>query len=230
MHVIRTTAISVLAATAVACTTNPFTGEEQASKTATYAALGAGVAAAIAYIDNKDADRRKRQERVLKAAGVGALIGGGVGYYMDQQEAKLREELKATGVQVARDGDNLILVMPGNITFDTGKSDLQQDFQPILGSVSKVLEEYEKTVIEIAGHTDSVGSDSFNQNLSEQRARQVASFLASNGVRAERLVTVGYGESRPIADNGTPEGRSQNRRAELTLIPVVDDGTDQPGA
>ena len=202
------------------CTTNPYTGEQQASKTATYAAIGAGIAGVIAYIDNRDKDRRKRQERILKSAGGGAIIGGGIGVYMDQQEARLREELEQTGVSVARDGDNLILVMPGNVTFDTGKADLQQSFHATLESVVKVLREYDKTVIEIAGHTDSVGSDSFNQTLSEQRAREVGAYLSARGIIPERIVTVGYGESRPIGDNASEAGRAQNRRAELTLIPI----------
>ncbi|MCI0749708.1 MAG: OmpA family protein [Nevskiales bacterium] len=140
---------------------------------------------------------------------------------MDVQETKLRQKLQGTGVSVTRSGDNIILNLPGNVTFRTGSADLNPDFFRVLDSVGLVLDEYEKTLIVIAGHTDSVGSDASNQQLSERRAMTVGQFLTGKGVSGQRLVIIGYGEARPIADNNTDQGRSQNRRVELTLEPLV---------
>ena len=148
------------------------------------------------------------------------MAGGGVGYYMDVQEAKLREQLQGTGVSVTRVGDEIILNMPGNVTFATNSADVKSDFYGVLNSVSLVLKEYEKTVIEVAGHTDDRGSDSYNQSLSVRRAASVGQYLQTQGIDNLRLITVGYGESRPIADNATDMGRQQNRRVELTLAPI----------
>ncbi|MGD2161247.1 MAG: hypothetical protein PVG94_08710, partial [Gammaproteobacteria bacterium] len=141
------------------CTTyDAYTGEEKVSNTAKGAGIGAGVAAAIAYFANRDESSKERQKRMLAAAGVGAIAGGGVGYYMDAQEAKLRKQLRESGVSVVRDGDNISLIMPGNITFDTDKASLKTSFYNVLDSVALVLDEYEKTMIAVAGHTDSTGS------------------------------------------------------------------------
>lgn len=204
-----------------ACTTfDPYTGEKKINNTTKGAAIGAGIAAVIAAIDNKDASSKKRKERILEAAGGGAIIGGGVGAYMDHQEKKLREKLVGSGVQVQRDGDNINLIMPGNITFATGSSDVSTRFFNVLDSVALVVNEFKKTYVAITGYTDSTGSDQFNQQLSEKRAQSVASFLASKNVLQDRMIVKGMGESNPIADNGTPEGREQNRRVEITLIPI----------
>ena len=198
-----------------ACTTNPYTGEEQASKTATGAGIGAvagGLIGAIAG-DNRNA--------VLLGMGVGALAGGGVGYYMDKQEEKLRMQLQATGVSVTRNGDNIILNMPGNITFATDSSNISADFYSVLDSVALVINEFEKTYIDIYGYTDSTGSEAYNQTLSEKRASSVARYLESQKVVSQRIVTRGMGESNPVASNDTPEGRSLNRRVEIVLIPIT---------
>jgi outer membrane protein OmpA-like peptidoglycan-associated protein len=158
---------------------------------------------------------------VLAAAAAGGAIGGGAGYYMDRQEAKLRASLRETGVRVVRDGNNLILVMPSNITFATESSTVKPDFEAVLKSVAVVLAEFDKTILEVTGHTDSTGSDAFNMQLSERRAQAVANVLQANEVAYARILTQGFGESRPIADNGTVEGRAQNRRVELVMIPVT---------
>ena len=217
-------AIGLAAATLLAgCMTyDPYTGEKKVSKTTKGAAIGAGIAAIGAYIDNRDVDRRERTERILKTAGVGAIVGGGVGNYMDRQEAKLRHQLEGTGVSVVRDGDNITLVMPGNVTFDTAKVDIKPNFTSVLDSVVLVVNEFDKTVLEVAGHTDSVGSDSSNLTLSQGRANSVANYFRGKGVKPERLTTIGYGETRPVADNGTDAGREQNRRVELTLLPITE--------
>ncbi len=205
------------------CTTyDPYTGEEKASSTAKGAGIGAGIGAVLAYLKNKDKSSKKRKKRMLEAAGIGAIAGGGIGYYMDTQEAKLRKTLRASGVSVERDGDNINLIMPGNITFVTAGHDLNADFHEVLDSVIIVLKEFNKTIIVSAGHTDSRGSDEYNQDLSERRANSVAQYLLAKGVVEARIDTVGFGESTPIADNGSTEGRSLNRRVELSLLPITE--------
>ena len=139
---------------------------------------------------------------------------------MDAQEAKLRQQLRGTGVSVERVGDNINLIMPGNITFATARSDIANDFYPVLDSVVLVLEEYNKTLVVVAGHTDSDGSESYNTNLSQLRAHAVSDYFANKGVAPVRLETVGFGESQPIASNSTAEGKQQNRRVEITLVPA----------
>jgi outer membrane protein OmpA-like peptidoglycan-associated protein len=214
------TLVSVAALTTMsACTTNPYTGERQASKAAIGAGIGAAAGAAVGALSGGHS--KERRKKALIGAGVGALAGGGVGYYMDVQEAKLREQLQGTGVGVTRVGDEIILNMPGNVTFASNSADVKSEFFDVLTSVSLVLKEYEKTVIEVAGHTDNRGSDTYNQSLSERRAMSVGQYLSSQGIQQMRLITVGYGESRPIADNASSAGRQQNRRVELTLAPIT---------
>jgi outer membrane protein OmpA-like peptidoglycan-associated protein len=201
-------------------TTNPYTGEQQVSKAAIGTGLGAAAGAAIGAIAGGDSSKERRKKALI-GAGVGAIAGGGVGYYMDVQEAKLREQLQGTGVSVTRVGDEIMLNMPGNVTFATNSADIKSNFYGVLDSVSLVLKEYNKTVVEVAGHTDDRGADSYNQTLSERRANSVARYLSSRGIEGMRLITVGYGESRPTADNATAGGREQNRRVELTLAPIT---------
>ena len=211
-------------ATLSGCTTyDPYTGEEKTSNTAKGAGIGAGVGAVLAYLANKDKSSKKRNKRVLQAAGIGAIAGGSVGYYMDSQEAELRKTLRSTGVSVERDGDNINLIMPGNITFVTNGHDLNADFYEVLGSVVIVLQKFDKTIIVASGHTDSKGSDEYNQKLSERRAKSVALYLLAQGVVEARVEAVGFGEGEPIADNTSAEGRSLNRRVELTLVPITED-------
>ena len=206
------------------CTTfDAYTGEEKVSNTAKGASIGAGVGAVVAYFANKDESSKERQKRMLAAAGVGAIAGGGVGYYMDAQEAKLRKQLRDSGVSVVREGDKINLIMPGNITFDTDKANIKTDFNDVLDSVALVLEEFDKTIIAVAGHTDSTGSREYNQRLSEKRAQKVAGYLMSHNIVAARFDVVGFGEDYPIADNSDAAGRAQNRRVELTLIPIMEE-------
>lgn len=215
---------SLVLASAVAfsgCSTiNPYTGEKQTSKATSGAAIGA-VAGALIGIATSDS-AKERKERALKGAGIGAVTGGGVGYYMDVQEAKLRQKMEGAGVSVTRDGDNIILNMPGNLTFDTDSSSVKPSFAPVLDAVAEVLEEYKSTMIQVAGHTDSTGGDRYNLLLSQQRAQAVANQLGGHGVQQVRMDVVGFGETQPIASNGTPSGREQNRRVELTLIPYTE--------
>lgn len=210
-------AVLVVAPALASCTTiDPFTGEEKTSATAKGAAVGAAIGAAGGAITGGD-----RLQRAAIGAGLGALAGAAVGNYMDQQEARLRRQLEGSGVSVTRAGDNLILNMPGNVTFAHDSAALNPAFYDVLDSVALVLNEYEKTVIEIAGHTDSTGAASYNQALSQRRAEAVSRYLVSRGVQPVRIATYGYGESQPIASDDTPEGRQQNRRVELTLAPLT---------
>ena len=203
-----------------ACTTiDPYTREEQTARAQRQAMIGAAAGAAVGLITGDSSMERKK--RALVGAGLGALAGAGVGTYMDRQEAKLRAELDRTGVSVTRIGDNITLNMPGNVTFATNSADLNAGFFDVLNSVSMVVNEFEQTVIEIAGHTDSTGTDAYNQQLSERRAAAVSSYLRTREVLDERIITVGMGEGRPVAPNETVDGRQQNRRVELTLVPLT---------
>jgi outer membrane protein OmpA-like peptidoglycan-associated protein len=206
-----------------ACTTfDPYTGESKTSKTAIGAAAGAGIAAVVAYIDNKDKSSKTRNNRILAAATGGAAIGGGIGYYMDTQEAKLRKKLRDSGVSIQRDGNKINLIMPGNITFATSSSNINTNFTRVLNSVALVLEEYNKTLIVVSGHTDSIGSVQYNQRLSEDRAGSVANYLRGQKIISDRLEIVGFGEGQPVANNQTAQGRELNRRVEITLLPIIE--------
>ena len=198
-------------------TYDPYTGEEKTSNATKGSIIGAIGGAAIGAATSSKSDRGKG---ALIGAASGAAIGGGVGYYMDKQEAELRRKLEGTGVRVVRNGDEIELVMPGNITFDLNESSIKPSFSGTLESVALVLKEYDKTIIQIEGHTDSSGSDSYNQLLSERRASSVRDFLLNQGIEPKRTRAVGYGERYPVASNDTAAGREQNRRVELTLVPM----------
>lgn len=200
-------------------TLDPYTGESKTSSATKGALIGAAAGAVAGLMSGDDAVERRQHAMI--GAGIGALAGGAVGHYMDKQEAKLRAELQGTGVSVTRMGDNITLNMPGNVTFATDSSDLRPAFFGVLNSVGKVLTEYDQTVVEVAGHTDSTGSDSHNMGLSQRRANTVGEYLYTQGIMDQRVITVGMGEHYPVADNGTPEGRQMNRRVEITLVPLT---------
>lgn len=202
------------------CTTlDPFTGETQMSSTSKGAIAGGLIGAVIGAAT---APKEDRAQRAIIGAGIGGVAGGGVGFYMDQQEKKLRDELVGSGVQVQRTEEGQIeLIMPGNITFDVNSSEVSEAFLPTLRSVATVLKEYENTLVTIAGHTDSSGSAEYNQLLSEQRATSVATIILQEGIVVERISAQGLGEDFPIADNGTADGRAENRRVEITLDAIV---------
>ena len=215
-------ALGLLATVTVvsACTTlDPYTREEQMARAQRNALIGAAAGAVAGLITGDSSMERKK--RAIVGAGIGALAGGGVGAYMDRQESRLRAELDRTGVSVTRIGDNITLNMPGNVTFALDSADLNAGFYEVLNAVALVIDEYEQTVVEVAGHTDSTGTNAYNQQLSERRAASVASYLVTRGVLGERIIEVGMGEERPIADNSTEAGRQANRRVELTLVPLT---------
>jgi outer membrane protein OmpA-like peptidoglycan-associated protein len=211
MHAPKNLVLASCALIVAACTTNPYSGEQQASKAATY---GAGAAAVCGLVGAIDSGKHARNA----ALGCG-IVGAGVGAYMDVQEAKLREQLQGTGVQVVREGDNIRLIMPGNITFETDSYNLRSSFYPVLNSVGEVLSKYADTTMRVTGHTDNTGSRSYNQTLSEKRATSVADYLATRQVERTRMLVQGMSFDQPIADNGTAEGRATNRRVELYVLP-----------
>lgn len=211
--------IAVSVSSMPACTTiNPYTGEKQTSKATEGSAIG-GVVGAI--LGAATAGKGHRAESALIGGGIGAIAGGGAGYYMDVQEAKLRQKLEGTGVRVAREGNDIRLIMPGDITFETNSADLNSRFFEVLNSVVIVLQEYKSTLVTVAGYTDSTGSADYNQKLSERRASTVALYLHGRGVVQERLAAIGYGEQHPVAGNNSAEGRAKNRRVEITLDPIT---------
>ena len=214
---ITLTTIATTVALLGGCTNNPYTGEREAGKAGIYGGIGAVSGAVIGAATSSKKDRGKG---ALIGAAVGGAAGGGYGYYVDTQEAKLRQTLQGTGVQVQRDGNSLTLVRPGTLTFPRSSADIARSFYPTLNSLVQVFKEFNKNGIDIVGHTDSTGSLQLNQDLSTRRARSVAAYLESNGVAPARISAFGAGPSQPIASNDTAAGRAQNRRVEINLRPL----------
>lgn len=209
--IICLTALSLLT---ISCTTDPYTGERTISKTALLGGGGVLAGALAGQLAGGDT------KSTLIGAAAGGAVGAGAGYYLDNQEAKLRAELKGTGVGISRTDNKIKLIMPGNITFASNSYNINASFYDVLNSVSKVLEKYKKTNIAIIGYTDSTGKDADNQALSLNRANSVASYLKSQGLDFRRVKTYGLGSDNPIASNATSNGRSQNRRVEIEIVPI----------
>ncbi|WP_157215047.1 OmpA family protein [Flavisphingomonas formosensis] len=207
--------LALLATTA--CVTDPQTGERKISK----AAIGALAGAAVGTGAGALVGGRHNRTEMIVGAGIGAIAGGSIGAYMDNQEKKLRQQTAGTGVQVIRNGDELVLNMPSGITFDTNSYAIRPEFQSTLNDVASTLASYEKTYIDVYGHTDSTGNDAINIPLSQNRARSVADYLSSRGVNRARIGTQGFGSSQPVASNATPEGRQANRRVEIKIVPIT---------
>lgn len=212
---------TLFAITSCTSTTDPLTGRPQTSNTAAGAGIGAAVGAIGGLIIARDKSGSDRRKSALIGAGIGALVGGGVGAYMDRQEQELRQQLINTGVSVTRNGNEIILNMPSNVTFATDQDALSANFYPVLDSVAIVLNRYPKTLLDVDGHTDSTGDELYNQSLSERRAVSVARYLNSRQVDARRLQIIGFGETRPIADNASEAGRAANRRVEVRISPLT---------
>jgi outer membrane protein OmpA-like peptidoglycan-associated protein len=213
--------VAVSVALAGCASVNDFATNPEKQKTRQGTAIGAAGGAAVGLLVGGG------WKGALIGAGVGALAGGLVGSYQDKQEAQLRQQMAGTGVEVVRMGDNLTLSMPGNVTFAFDSAKLNPQFDPVLDKLAQTLVEYNKTVIQIAGHTDSTGSHAYNMKLSEQRANSVKTYLVGRGVPANRLVTIGAGPDYPIASNDTEEGRAQNRRVEITIVPVTQESLNE---
>jgi outer membrane protein OmpA-like peptidoglycan-associated protein len=197
----------------------PPQGEEEGMSRTQKGALIGAVAGAVAGLLSGD-DATERRQRALVGAGVGGLAGGAIGRYQDNQERALRERMAGTGVEVVRDGDNITLDMPEAITFGFDSYALRPGSYSVLNRVADTLAEFDQTIVEVAGHTDSIGSAAYNQRLSEQRAQAVANYLTSRGVNNQRLIVTGAGANHPVASNATDAGRAENRRVEITLVPI----------
>lgn len=206
-------ALASIAFIASCTNVDPVTGERTRNNTGTGAIVGAIAGAAAGTLAGGD-DRRN----ALIGAGIGALAGAAIGNYMDRTYQNLRERLAGTGVGVTRvNQEQILLNFPADLTFDFDRDAVKGQFVPTLRDVGGVLREYEQTTVDVYGHADSVGSDSYNQDLSERRAMNVASVLISGGVIRQRVFVRGFGESRPIASNSTDDGRARNRRVEVYI-------------
>ena len=218
-----TTKIALIAGTMAmplaGCVTNPDTGNQRIARPVATGAAGAGIGAVLGTI----LGGKNSRTEVLVGTGIGAVAGAAVGAYLDAQEKKLRERTAGTGIDVERQGDSLLLQMPSQVTFGVDSAIINEQFRPALNEVASVLREYERSFVDVYGHTDSTGSDAYNMTLSERRAESVATYLAANGVQRARIATRGYGETQPIASNDTESGRAQNRRVEIKIVPVTDD-------
>jgi outer membrane protein OmpA-like peptidoglycan-associated protein len=203
-----------------ACVTDPVTGEKRVARSA----IGGGVGALGGYLLGDLVGGRNDRTEKLIGAGIGGIAGVAVGSYIDRQEQDLRRRTAGTDVQVIRQGDELVLRMPSGITFATGQAAIQPQYRATLDQVADVLRQYNQTLVDVYGHTDSDGSDAYNQGLSERRAASVADYLSMRGVESARLATRGFGETQPIAGNDTPEGKAENRRVEVKIVPVRADG------
>ena len=201
-----------------ACTTDPVTGKRTVSK----AAIGAVAGAALGTGAGALVGGKKKRTEMIVGAGVGAIAGGAIGAYMDKQERELREKTAGSGVEVVRQGDEILLNIPSGVTFDTNSYAIQPQFQKTLNDVATTLASYNQTYLDVYGHTDSTGNDAINIPLSQNRAQAVSSYLTSRGVAQARIGTQGFGASQPVASNATPEGRQQNRRVEIKIVPVKD--------
>lgn len=214
--------VSALVATVTLSGCATYTGQtndpNDPNRTRNNALIGAGIGAVAGLLSGGDATERR--QRALVGVGVGGLAGGAIGAYQDRQEAELRRQTAGTGVEVSRHGDVIKLNLPDGVTFDFGKANLKSQFYPALDNVASTLAEFNQTIVEVSGHTDSIGSDAANQTLSVQRANAVGNYLIGRGLVRERFEIVGFGETRPVASNDTDSGRALNRRVEIRVVPV----------
>ena len=185
------------------------------------ATKGAAIGAVAGAIAGKATGNHKDKRLVIGAA-VGALAGAAVGSYMDNQEKAMREELSGSGVKVIRDGDILKLEIPAQLTFDINRSDIKSNLYPVFNDIAKVLRDYEKTMLVIAGHTDDTGPYQYNMDLSMARADAVKNYLMAQNIKSVRLETQGYGPNNPAVPNTSDANRAQNRRVEIHIEPIVE--------
>jgi outer membrane protein OmpA-like peptidoglycan-associated protein len=214
----RMKACSVLGALLLAACTTHADGTQSVNKTA----VGAGVGAIAGGVLGNRLDKGNRARGTIIGAAAGTAAGAGIGYLMDRQEAELREQLASErtdhAIELERVRDDLLkLTLANEISFDFGSAAIKPAFRPTLIKLADVLRKYDRNEITIIGHTDAVGSDSYNQSLSERRAAAVREELTLRGVPASRLHAIGRGEFEPRADNGTEAGRQLNRRVEILV-------------
>lgn len=213
--------VCIMALGAAACeTTDPYRSNGPRNNTGTGAIVGAVGGALVGYLTNTSNSEQGRKNALI-GAGVGALAGAAVGQYMDRQQQAMEEELSGTGVGVVRQGDVLVLRMPSDVTFGTNQDAVNRNFYAVLDDVARVLQQYDRSTIDIVGHADSDGADAYNLDLSQRRASNVARYLIDRGVLPARMYVEGRGESQPIASNATAEGKAQNRRVEILIRPFT---------
>ena len=209
-------AIALAGLATAACETDPYTGQQRINRTAVGIAAGAVGGYLLGDIIGGSNDRTEQ----LIGAGIGAIAGGAVGAYMDRQEAELRRQTAGTGVDVLRQGDDLILRMPSSVTFDVDRWEVKPQFYTVLDDVGRTLSSYNQTYIDVLGHTDTTGSHEHNQGLSERRAASVADYLSGRGVQRARIAMRGYGETAPLYMPDTTDAqRAANRRVEIKIVP-----------
>ena len=201
-------------------TTDPYTGQAKTSNATWGAVIGALGGAAAGALTNTSHGNQAAKNAMI-GAGIGALAGGAIGSYMDSQETELRQKLQGTGVSVTRVGDQIILNMPSDITFDLDRADVKSGFYPVLGSVAQVIKHYNKTVVNVEGFTDTTGSPDHNMALSQDRASNVGSYLIQQGVLAQRLIVAGHGESELKVSTADNVAEPRNRRVEIHLSPLT---------
>jgi len=211
-------ALAALVFVAGCATTDPVTGERRSNNTATGALIGAGLGAALGYLTNTS-DSEEGRTNALIGAGIGALAGGAIGNYMDRQEEAFKTRVRDSGVSVRREGNNIRLIMPGDVTFATNSSEITPRFYNVLNDVGEVLNTFPATYVDVTGHADSTGDAGYNQALSERRASSVAGYLVAQGVLRDRFYVGGMGERAPITTNDTAQGRAMNRRVEILVRP-----------
>ena len=215
---VTATLASVMLLSSCATYTGQTSDPNDPNRTRNNALIGAGIGAVAGLLSGSSATERRQHAMI--GAGIGGLAGGSIGAYQDRQEAELRRQTQGTGIQVDRDGDVIKLNLPDGVTFDFGKADLKAQFHPALNNVASTLSQYNQTIVEVTGHTDSVGSDAVNQRLSGQRGNSVSNYLIGRGLQRERFEIIGAGKQYPIADNATEQGRSLNRRVEIRVVPL----------
>lgn len=208
--------VAALSLLTAGCVTDPNTGEKKISRTAIGGVGGVVVGGLLGGLIGGKTGR-------IVGAGIGGVAGAAVGYTMDKQIKELKEQTAGSGVDVTEtdNGQAILVNLPDGVTFDVGSATLKPEFRATLDKVAESLIQYPNSLIDVYGHTDSTGSDAFNQTLSENRARTVMNYLIMKNVPAARIRSQGFGETMPIADNGTPEGRSKNRRVEIKIVPVT---------
>ena len=198
-----------------ACVTDPNTGEKKVSRTAIGGVGGAGLGYLLGGLIGGKTGR-------IVGAGIGGVAGAAIGYRMDQQIKELKETTAGSGVEVTEtpDGESILVNLPDGVTFAVDSTEISPGFRTTLDQISNSLVQYPSSLIDVMGHTDSTGSDAYNEDLSKRRADAVAGYLTMRGVSRARIETIGYGERYPIADNATAEGRARNRRVEIRITPI----------
>jgi len=201
-----------------ACVTDPNTGERKVSRTAIGGGVGALGGMLLGGLIGGGTGR-------IIGAGIGGIAGAAYGSTLDKQIRELKEQTAGSGVDVTPvdNGQAILVNLPEGVTFDVASYNLKPEFRATLDKVADSLKQYPNSLIDVYGHTDSTGSDAYNQTLSENRARTVANYLQMQGVSPSRIRSQGYGETMPVADNMTEEGRRKNRRVEIKIVPVTQD-------